>query len=50
MDKIFKSYQINTGIKNHLKETLWVDGLQRQEKVRKKCIKGTNGLGQPLGV
>ena len=34
MDKIFKSYQMNTGIKNYLKETLWVDGLQRQVKLR----------------
>ena len=40
---------MNTGIKNHLKETLWVDGLERQVK-NKKIIKETNELVQSLGV
>ena len=33
MDKNLKSDQMNMGIKNGLKETLWVDVLQRQLKL-----------------
>ena len=50
MDKSLNSDQMNTGIKNDLKETIWVDGLQRQVKLRKKCIKETNVLVQSLVV
>ena len=39
MDEKFKSEQMNTGIKNYLKETLWVDELHRQVKLRKKSLK-----------
>ena len=49
MDKNLKSEQINTGIKNDLKETSWVDVLQLEVKW-KKCIKGNNGLVQSLGL
>ena len=32
VDKKLKSDQMNTGIKNYLKETLWIDGPQLQVK------------------
>ena len=35
MDKELKSDQMNTGIKNDLKETLLVDGIQQQVTLRK---------------
>ena len=34
MDKKLKLDQMNTGLKKYLIETLWVDGLQRQVKLR----------------
>ena len=40
--------QNNTGIKNYLRETLWVDGLQRQEKVRKNALKELTDWGSLL--
>ena len=39
MDKKLKPDQMNTGIKNDLKDNLWIDGLQRQVKLRKKALK-----------
>ena len=50
MDKELKSDQMKTGIKNELKETLWVDVIQLQVKLQRKSIKVTNGLVQYLGV
>ena len=39
MKKKLKSYQMNTGTQNDLKETLWVDGLQRKVKWLKNELK-----------
>ena len=39
MKKKLNGEKMNEGIRDELKETLWIDGLQRQVKLRKNALK-----------